>query len=429
MDIGGTRIEAVDLLIALYFMGFFVLGFAQGTIRRLLGIGSILFSWFLAANIAEPLGQFLGSNWTQFPREYSYMVGFATIFVAASVAFALIIQGFYKPQPLFQKARFADELIGGVLGLLEAAIIYGAILIILDSFFEIPGIPQDPNELPFLREIWGAMDSAQTTRALPRHAHPGVLPVDRPVRPGQHPEELPTPLSVLDRALLERPTLEAARGLIGAHLVRDDATGRRVGRIVEVEAYIGRDDQASHARFGETARNRIMFGPPGHAYVYLVYGMYDCLNVVTEPERAPAAVLIRAVEPLDGIEAMRLDRVVRATARRRSLTPDRAAGESARIASLAPGRLASGPGLVAAAFGLDTGWTGLDLCDPASPLRLETASPDAPAPTIDATPRIGIDYAGEPWDSKPWRFIERGNRSVSGQTTRRRSSGRPATAG
>ena len=90
------------------------------------------------------------------------MVGFATIFVAGSVAFALIIQGFYKPQPLFQKARFADELIGGVLGLLEAAIIYGAVLIILDSFFKIPGIPQDPNELPFLREIWTAIDPSQT---------------------------------------------------------------------------------------------------------------------------------------------------------------------------------------------------------------------------------------------------------------------------
>ena len=148
MDIGGTQIEAVDLLIVLYFMGFFVLGFAQGTIRRLLGIGSILFSWFLAANIADPLGQFLGSNWTQFPREYSYMVGFATIFVAASIAFALVIQGFYKPQPLFEKARFADELIGGILGLVEAAIIYGAVLIILDSFFRIPGIQPIPTSCP-----------------------------------------------------------------------------------------------------------------------------------------------------------------------------------------------------------------------------------------------------------------------------------------
>jgi uncharacterized membrane protein required for colicin V production len=163
VDIGSTHIEPVDLLIVLYFMGFFVLGFAQGTIRRLLGIGSILFSWFLAANIADPLGQFLGSNWTQFPREYSYMVGFATIFFAASIAFALIIQGFYKPQPLFKKARFADELIGGILGLVQAAIIYGAVLIILDSFFRIPGIQPSPNELPFLRDLWSAMDGAKTT--------------------------------------------------------------------------------------------------------------------------------------------------------------------------------------------------------------------------------------------------------------------------
>jgi len=154
-------ITTVDLLIVLYFIGFFVLGFAQGTIRRLLGIASILFSWLLAANLAEPLAKFLGTNWTQFPREYSYMVGFGTIFVASSIAFALVIQGFYKPQPLFQKARFADEIIGGILGLIQAAIILGAVLIILDSFFRIPGIPENPNELPFLREIWKALDGTQ----------------------------------------------------------------------------------------------------------------------------------------------------------------------------------------------------------------------------------------------------------------------------
>ena len=202
--------------------------------------------------------------------------------------------------------------------------------------------------------------------------------------------------------------------MIGARLVRDDATGRRVGRIVELEAYVGRDDRASHARFGETARNGVMFGPPGHAYVYLVYGMYDCLNVVTEPAGMPAALLVRAVEPIEGIDAMRVDRIVRGTTRRRSLTPERAAAESARIARLPSERLASGPGLVAAAFGLDTGWTGVDLCDPGSPLRLETAPVgEAPAEVI-ATPRIGIDYAGEPWAAKPWRFAERGHPSVSG---------------
>ena len=165
MDVGAflNGVGTTDLLIVLYFMGFFLLGFAQGTIRRLIGIGSILFSWFLAALLAEPLSNFLGQNWTQFSQEYSYMVGFATVFVAASIAFALVAQAYYKPQPLFQKARFADEIIGGLLGLLEAAIILGAVIIILDSFFRIPGIPQDPQELPFLRDVWGALDAAKIT--------------------------------------------------------------------------------------------------------------------------------------------------------------------------------------------------------------------------------------------------------------------------
>ena len=160
MNIAG--ISTVDLLILLYFIGFFVLGFAQGTIRRLIGIGSILFSFLFAANLAEPLGRFLGDNWTQFPREYSYMIGFGTVFSAASIAFALVVQGYYKPQQLFQKARFADEILGGVLGILQAAIIFGAVLIILDSFFRLPGFAPDPQELPFLRDFWGGLDGSGT---------------------------------------------------------------------------------------------------------------------------------------------------------------------------------------------------------------------------------------------------------------------------
>jgi uncharacterized membrane protein required for colicin V production len=165
VDVGAflDGVGTTDLLIVLYFMGFFVLGFAQGTIRRLLGIGSILFSWFLAALIAEPLSDFLGQNWTQFSREYSYMIGFGTIFVAAAISFALVIQSVYKPQPLFQKARWADEIIGGFLGLFQAALILGALIIILDSFFRIPGIPVDAQELPFLRGIWDALDAAKIT--------------------------------------------------------------------------------------------------------------------------------------------------------------------------------------------------------------------------------------------------------------------------
>jgi uncharacterized membrane protein required for colicin V production len=163
VDIGEflSGFGAVDLLIILFFMGFFVLGFAQGTLRRLLGIASILFSFLLAANIAKPLSDFLGPNWTQFPPEYSYMIGFGTIFVAGVVSFALVIQSFYHPAPLFKKARFLDEILGGLLGLLEAAILLGIAYIILDSFFAIPGIPEDPQELPFLRDIWNALDSSQ----------------------------------------------------------------------------------------------------------------------------------------------------------------------------------------------------------------------------------------------------------------------------
>jgi DNA-3-methyladenine glycosylase len=184
---------------------------------------------------------------------------------------------------------------------------------------------------------------------------------------------------------------------------------------VELEAYIGREDLASHARFGETNRNRVMFGPPGVAYVYLVYGMHACLNVVTEPEGSPAALLVRAGEPLEGLDRMRADRIARATANRKATTPDQAAADAIRIGRVADMRLASGPGLVAAAFGLDTGWTGADLCDPRSPLRLEFLRIDQPElADVIATPRIGIGYAGEPWTSQPWRLSLARHPSVSG---------------
>ena len=154
-------IQTVDLLLVLYFMAFFVLGFAQGTIRRLIGIGSILFSFLLAANLAEPLGDFLGANWTQFDKQYSYMIGFLTVFVAAALAFALIAQGFYKPQPLFEKARFVDELLGGFLGIIQAGLILAFLDIILGTYFLVPGIPPDPQELPFLRDLWVAAEQSR----------------------------------------------------------------------------------------------------------------------------------------------------------------------------------------------------------------------------------------------------------------------------
>jgi DNA-3-methyladenine glycosylase len=173
---------------------------------------------------------------------------------------------------------------------------------------------------------------------------------------------------------------------------------RRVGRIVEVEAYIGEADRASHARMGPTPRNRVMFGPPGIAYVYLVYGMHHCLNVVTEPAPTPAALLVRAVQPLEGLDAMR---------------PVRRDRDGRPGPSRPDARLAAGPGLVGAAFGIDRSCTGLDLCDPASPLRLEARLDDEPAPEVVTGPRIGIAYAGEPWTSVPWRFAVAGSPSLS----------------
>ena len=164
-----------------------------------------------------------------------------------------------------------------------------------------------------------------------------------------------------------------------------------------------------------------MFGPPGIAYVYLVYGMYACLNVVTEPAGRPAAVLVRAVAPLEGIGAIRAARVDHELRRRKSTRgAERASPEGLEIARridrVPVERLSSGPGLVAAAFGIDPSMTGTDLCDPNSVLRLMTAEPGDPGVErrIVSTARIGIDYAGEPWAGKPWRFVLAGEPSVSG---------------
>jgi DNA-3-methyladenine glycosylase len=195
-------------------------------------------------------------------------------------------------------------------------------------------------------------------------------------------------------------------------LVREDDAGLRVGRIVEVEAYIGEEDLASHARFGRTSRNAVMYGPPGIAYVYLVYGMYDCLNVVTEPEGRPAAVLIRAVEPLEGEAAMRRARIARA--RRRGPPSPGGAGRRQRdidrLTAVPADRLAAGPGLVAAAFEITRTDTGTDLLAPGSGLRLERGTPPN---DISTGPRVGIDYAAEPWRSLPWRFTDAASRAVS----------------
>lgn len=168
---------AIDLVLILLFMAFFVLGFAQGTIRRLIGLAAILFSFFFAANLAEPLGAFLGANWTQFAKQYSYMVGFGTVFIAAALAFAIVVQGFYRPQPLFSRARFVDEILGAILGVIQFGVILGATVIILDSFFRVPGIPADPQELPLLRDLWTLLDGSTIVAAFRESIIPAFMGV------------------------------------------------------------------------------------------------------------------------------------------------------------------------------------------------------------------------------------------------------------
>jgi len=156
-----------------------------------------------------------------------------------------------------------------------------------------------------------------------------------------------------------------------------------------------------------------MFGPPGIAYVYLVYGMHDCLNVVTEPAGRPAALLVRAVEPEEGIDAMRRARIEREIGRRRDRSADATRRVEARLAEERIERLASGPGLVAAAFGLDRTHTGLDLLDSRSAFRIEVAEDDRLGTEIRVGARVGVGYAGEPWASQPWRFAIAGSMAVS----------------
>jgi DNA-3-methyladenine glycosylase len=189
---------------------------------------------------------------------------------------------------------------------------------------------------------------------------------------------------------LDGPVLDVAQRLLGVLLVREDASGRRVARIVETEAYAGPGDRASHARAGRTPRTAVMFGPPGHAYVYLVYGMHHCLNVVCGPDGEAAAVLIRAVEPLAGIERMR---------ERRGAT-----------AGLDP-RLGAGPARACQALDIDRRLDGVDRLADA---RLWLAAPadDDPVDVIRG-PRIGVAYAGDDWAARPWRFGIAGNPSLS----------------
>jgi DNA-3-methyladenine glycosylase len=186
----------------------------------------------------------------------------------------------------------------------------------------------------------------------------------------------------LKRDFYARPTLTVARELIGTYLVRYDGTRQRVGRIVETEAYQGPKDLAAHSSRGRTARTEVMFGPPAHAYVYFIYGFWYCLNVVTAAEGIPHAVLLRALEPVAGLD----DKT-------------------------------SGPGLLCRAMSIDRDLNGADLCGEV--LWIERP-PGRLRPTrIGRGPRIGVDYAGA-WAERPWRFFDRDSAYVSTLTAAQR---------
>ena len=190
MNIAETirSINPFDLVIVLVLFAFFILGFMQGTIRRLLGIAAIVLSFILAANLRQPLGDFLKANWSQFPPEYAVMVGFGTVFVAAMVSSTLVIQSFYQKVPLFAKHPVIDELLGGLLGIVQGVLILGAVIIILDTWFTIPGQPARDNELPGLRAIYEAYDPpgppvSQTALIYRDALIPGFLAVTGPIIP------------------------------------------------------------------------------------------------------------------------------------------------------------------------------------------------------------------------------------------------------
>jgi DNA-3-methyladenine glycosylase len=181
-------------------------------------------------------------------------------------------------------------------------------------------------------------------------------------------------MNPLPRSFYNRDTIVVARDLLGKHLVHVTPEGERIGRIVEVEAYLGEHDLAAHSSKGRTERTKIMFGPPGYAYVYLIYGMHHCMNVVTEPESNAAAVLLRALEPVRGLASR-----------------------------------ASGPGLLCRAMGIDRRLNGHDLLS--GDFFITDPGSDAGMRIVKG-PRIGVEYAKH-WAKRHLRFYLKDNPFVS----------------
>ncbi len=178
-----------------------------------------------------------------------------------------------------------------------------------------------------------------------------------------------------------RPTLTVARELLGARLVRILDGVRLEGMISETEAYVGETDLACHARVGRTARTQAMYGPPGSAYVYFTYGMHWCLNAVTEAEGYPAAVLIRAIETVEGLGVV-----------------------ESRRGKAKKANWTNGPAKLTLAFGIDASQNGIDLTTTEAGLWIEPGQPVADE-CVTIGPRVGLYSVPEPWKSMPWRFL------------------------
>jgi uncharacterized membrane protein required for colicin V production len=179
MDIGSfmQTVNIVDLVVVTALFGMFVLGFMQGAIRRLVGILTITFSFFLAAQLQVPLGRFLLQYWHEFPAGYAEMIGFLTVFTAAVIAFALITQGTYSRVHVFAAHPVIDEVLGGLLGVIEGGLLLVFVMIILDQFFLHGSPAADPSELPFLRDFWTAINAAATGGVIHHQLIPGLVAI------------------------------------------------------------------------------------------------------------------------------------------------------------------------------------------------------------------------------------------------------------
>ncbi len=190
-----------------------------------------------------------------------------------------------------------------------------------------------------------------------------------------------TPAPRLERPFYDRPVVQVARELLGKRLVRMDDGERLSGIIVEAEAYRGEEDLACHAHVGYTPRTRVLYGPPGHAYVYFTYGNYWMLNFVAEREGFPAAILIRGIAPTEGIERI-----------------------AARRPGVPPRHWTDGPGKICLAFAINKAQNEADLCAAEAEIFVEEGV-EIPDDRVTKGPRVGLNNTPEPWKSIPWRFM------------------------